>query len=186
MQYSNPMYFCHCSKDVNTVRKLVDDCVGSQLSASLRPHDAVSALGPMYHVHDRSHLPRMEACSRALSKLFEFCKTKKHEMTMGVHTTMQKVSALQSGIRDIRFQLSAFNEAMNHQDEIFAELKLVRRVGPAYRTCLAEVVRRKAMLKLYMGEAGQVAEKMARIRESEVNRREQLLKHLVTYNLTST
>lgn len=169
------------SKDVNTVRKLVDDCVGSQLSASLRPHDAVSALGPMYHVHDRSHLPRMEACSRALSKLFEFCKTKKHEMTMGVHTTMQKVSALQSGIRDIRFQLSAFNEAMNHQDEIFAELKLVRRVGPAYRTCLAEVVRRKAMLKLYMGEAGQVAEKMARIRESEVNRREQLLKHLVTY-----
>jgi autophagy-related protein 11 len=54
---------------------------------------------------------------------------------------MQKVTSLQSGIRDIRFQLSAFNEAMNHQDEIFAELKLVRRVGSAYRTCLAEVLR---------------------------------------------
>jgi hypothetical protein len=129
------------SKDVNTVRKLVDDCVGSQLSASLRPHDAVSALGSMYHVHGKSHLPRMEACSRAHSNLFEFCKTKKNEMTMGVHTSMQKVTSLQSGIRDIRFQLSAFNEAMNHQDEIFAELKLVRRVGSAYRTCLAEVLR---------------------------------------------
>lgn len=169
------------SKDVNTVRKLVDDCVGSQLSASLRPHDAVSALGPMYHVHDRSHLPRMEACSRALSKLFEFCQAKKHEMTMCVHTSMQKVSSLQSGIRDIRFQLSAFNEAMIHQDEIFAELKLVRRIGPAYKTCLAEVVRRKALMKLYMGQAGQVAEKMARMRETEVIRREQLLKHLVAY-----
>lgn len=169
------------SKDVNTVKKLVDDCVGSQLSASLRPHDAVSALGPMYHVHDRSHLPKMEACSRALSKLFEFCKAKKHEMTMFVHTSMQKVSSLQSGIKDIRLQLSAFNEAMIHQYEIFAELKLVRRVGPAYRTCLAEVVRRKAMMKLYMGQAGQVAEKMARIREAEVMRREKILHNLGAY-----
>ncbi|CAN6828156.1 unnamed protein product [Brassica oleracea] len=36
------------SKDVNTVKKLVDDCMSSQMYSSLRPHDAVSALGPMY------------------------------------------------------------------------------------------------------------------------------------------
>jgi autophagy-related protein 11 len=80
------------SKDVNTVRKLVDDCVGSQLSASLRPHEAVSALGSMYHVHGKSHLPRMEACNHAHSNLFEFFKTKKNEMTMGVHTSMYPFS----------------------------------------------------------------------------------------------
>ncbi|KAH9304596.1 hypothetical protein KI387_009000, partial [Taxus chinensis] len=164
-------------KDVKTVKKHVDNCLTSQLSASsLRPHDAVSALGPMYDAHDKNYLPRMEACSRELSTLFEFCKSKKHEMSMWVHTSMQKVASLQSGIRDIRFELSAFKEAMRHQDGIFAKLKSVRKIGPAYRACLAEVVRRKASMKLYMGQAGQLAEKLASRREFEVQRRMEFVK----------
>eukprot|EP00249_Psilotum_nudum_P024904 c29319_g1_i2 orf=674-3847(+) len=164
------------SKDVNTVKKLVDDCVSSQLSTSLRPHDAVSALGPMYDVHDKNHLPRVETCSDELGKLLEYCSTRKHEMSMCVHAYMQKVAALQSSFRDMRNQLSAFNEAMARQDEIFSDLKLVRRIGPAYKACFAEIVRRKAGMKLYMGQAGQLAEKLAHKREAEIARREEFLR----------
>ncbi|OVA10093.1 Autophagy-related protein 11 [Macleaya cordata] len=169
------------SKDVSTVKKLVDDCLSSQLSASLRPHDAVSALGPMYDVHDKSHLPTMQSCDRAVSKLLDFCRGRKDEMNLFVHNCMQKVAYIQFTIRDLRLQFPAFKEAMARQDDLFADLKLVRGIGPAYRACLAEVVRRKASMKLYMGMAGQLAERLATKRETEVRRREEFLKMQSVY-----
>ncbi|KAL6185496.1 hypothetical protein ACLB2K_041629 [Fragaria x ananassa] len=164
------------SKDVNTVKKLVDDCLSSQMSSSLRPHDAVSALGPMYDVHDKNHLPRMQACDNAISKLLDFCKDKKNEMNMFLHNYMQKITYISYIIKDAKLQFPVFKEAMVRQDDLFFEIKLVRRIGPAYRACLAEIVRRKASLKLYMGMAGQLAERLATKREAEVRRREEFLK----------
>ncbi|KAJ7979578.1 Autophagy-related protein 11 [Quillaja saponaria] len=165
------------SKDVSTVKKLVDDCLSCQLSSSLRPHDAVSALGRMYDVHDKSHLPRMEACDRAISKLLEICKDKKNEMNIFVHNYMQRITYVSHyEIKDTMLQFPVFKEAIVRQDDLFLDLKLFRGIGPAYRACLAEVVRRKATMKLYMGMAGQLAERLATKREVEVRRREEFLK----------
>ncbi|GMI81138.1 AUTOPHAGY-RELATED 11 [Hibiscus trionum] len=164
------------SKDVNTVKKLVDDCLSSQLSSSLRPHDAVSALGPMYDVHDKNHLPRMVACECAISELLDFCKDKKNEMNIFVHTYMQKTTYVTYHIKDVKLQFPVFKEAMVRQEDLFMDLKLVRGIGPAYRACLAEIIRRKASMKLYMGMAGQLAERLATKREVEVRRREEFLK----------
>lgn len=164
------------SKDVGTVKKLVDDCLACQLSSSLRPHDAVSALGPMYDVHDKNHLPKMEACERAISKLLEYCKDRKNEMNMFVHNYMQKITYVSYTIKDARLQFPVFKEAMVRQEDLFVDLKFVRGIGPAYRACLAEVVRRKANMKLYMGMAGQLAERLATKRELEVRTREEFLK----------
>ncbi|KAF8097512.1 hypothetical protein N665_0286s0022 [Sinapis alba] len=164
------------SKDVNTVKKLVDDCMSSQFSSSLRPHDAVSALGPMYEVHDKNHLPQMQDCYNSISELLHFCKNKKNEMNNFVHSYMQKITFVTYIIKDAKLQFPVFREAMVRQDDLFADLKLVRGVGPAYRACLAEVVRRKASMKLYMGMAGQLAENLAMKREAEVRRREEFLK----------
>ncbi|KAJ4953141.1 hypothetical protein NE237_029973 [Protea cynaroides] len=164
------------SKDVYTVKKLVDDCLSCQLSASLRPHDAVSALGPMYDVHDKHHLPKMLSYNYSISKLLNFCMDKKNEMNLFVHNCMQKVAYVQFMIRDVHLQFPAFKEAMARQDDHFEDLKLLRGIGPAYRACLAEVVRRKASMKLYMGMAGQLAERLAIKREVEVRRREEFLK----------
>lgn len=159
-----------------TVKKLVDDCLSGQLSSSIRPHDAVSALGPMYDVHDKSHLPRMQACDHSISKLLEICKNKKNEMSTFLHNYMQKVAYVSYIIKDAKLQFPVFREAMVHQDEVFADLKLLRRVGPAYRASLAEVVRRKESMKLYMAKAGQLAEKLATERELEIRRREEFQK----------
>jgi autophagy-related protein 11 len=62
------------------------------------------------------------------------------------------------------------------QEEVFAELLLVRKVASSYRACLAEVVRRKAYAELYMRKAGQLAERMARDRDAEVARREEFMR----------
>ncbi|KAK8581630.1 hypothetical protein V6N13_144645 [Hibiscus sabdariffa] len=164
------------SKDVNTVKKLVDDCLSSQLSSSLRPHDAVSALGPMYDVHDKNHLPRMLACECEISKLLDLCKDKKNEMNIFVHAYMQKTTYVTYHIKDVKLQFPVFKEAMVRQEDLFMDLKLVRGIGPAYRACLAEIIRRKASKKLYMGMAGQLAERLATKREAEVRRREEFLK----------
>ncbi|MCO5575332.1 hypothetical protein L7F22_029132 [Adiantum nelumboides] len=157
-------------KDVDTVRKLVDSL------GSLQPHDAIAALGPMYDVHEKNQLPKMEAYHLKMEKLLIFFRAKKHEMSVSLHTFMQRVAALQTSIRDMRNQLSAFNEAMEHEDDLFSDLKLVRKVGPGYRACLAEVVRRKASMKLYMGQAGQLAERMAKKRADEALRRDEFLR----------
>ncbi|KAG8367637.1 hypothetical protein BUALT_Bualt16G0092900 [Buddleja alternifolia] len=164
------------SKDVNTVKKLMDDCISCQLSSSLRPHDAVSALGPMYDSHEKSYLPKMQACEREIANLLDFCMGKKNEMNIFVHNYMQKVAYIQYTIKDVRYKFSVFQEALKRQNDQFEQLKVMRGVGPAYRACLAEVVRRKAALKIYMGKAGKLAEKLATDRDAEIRRREEFLK----------
>ncbi|XAR66723.1 hypothetical protein NMG60_11013043 [Bertholletia excelsa] len=164
------------SEDVNTVKKLVDDCLTAQLSSSLRPHDAVSAVGPIYDGHDKNYLPTIQGCERAISYLLDFFKDKKNEMNVFVHNYMQKIAYIQYTIKDVRYKFSVFTEAMKRQDDQFESLKVVRGIGPAYKACLAEVVRRKASMKLYMGMAGQLAEKLATKREAEVRRREEFIK----------
>lgn len=158
------------------VKKLVEDCLTSQPSDSLCPHDAASALGPMYEGHKKIYLPKLQACEHAISNLFKFCKDKKSEMIGFVHGYMQKIAYIQYTIRDVRYRFSVFNEAINRQNDQFGHLKVVRGIGPAYRACLAEIVRRKASMKLYMGMAGQLAEKLASKRESEVRKREEFIK----------
>ncbi|KAK4431898.1 Autophagy-related protein 11 [Sesamum alatum] len=169
------------SKDVNTVKKLVDDCLSGQMSSSLRPHDAVSALGPMYDSHEKDYLPKMQACESAISNLLNFCREKKNEMNMLVHSYMQKIAYIQYTIKDVRYKFSVFQEALKRQNDQFEQLKVVRGIGPAYRACLAEVVRRKAAMKIYMGKAGQLAEKLATERGAEVRRREEFFKEHGAY-----
>ncbi|XP_047942536.1 autophagy-related protein 11-like [Salvia hispanica] len=164
------------SEDVNTVKKLVEDCLSCQMSSSLRPHDAVSALGPMYDSHDQNHLPRMQACEGEISSLLDFCSDKKNEMNIFVHSFLQKIAYSQYKIKDIRYKFSLFREALKRQDEQFKPLKVVRGIVPAYRACLAEVVRRKEAMKIYMSKAGQLAEKLAMGRNTEVRRREEFLR----------
>ncbi|KAL4589931.1 hypothetical protein LXL04_002843 [Taraxacum kok-saghyz] len=164
------------SKDVGLVKKLIDDCLTSQLSTSLRPHDAVSALGPMYEGHDKSYIPKMQSCEGAISNLLTFCKSKKTEMNIFLHKYMQKIAYIQYTIKDIRNKFSLFTEALKRQNDQFDHLKVIRGIGPAYRACLAEIVRRKASMKLYMGMAGHLAEKLASKREVEIRRREEFLK----------
>lgn len=158
------------------MKKLVDDCLSCQISPSLRPHDAVSALGPMYDSHDKNYLPRMQACEGAISSLLDFCRDKKNEMNIFVHSFMQKIAYIQHKIKDVRYKFSVFHEALKRQDDQFEQLKVVRGIIPAYRACLAEVVRRKAATKIYMGKAGQLAEKLATERNTEVRRREEFLR----------
>ncbi|WOK95044.1 autophagy-related protein [Canna indica] len=163
------------SKDVDTAKKLVDDS-DLPLSPTLRPHDAVSALGRIYDVHEKSHIPNMQNCDHAMSKFLDKCLVKKNDMNLLVHLSMQKVKSVQFGIRDMMNELHAFQEVMGHQDKEFENLKFVNGIGQAYRACLAEIVRRKSSLKLYMGLAGQLAERLATEREAEIRRREVFFK----------
>ncbi|KAL9667506.1 hypothetical protein QQ045_001867 [Rhodiola kirilowii] len=169
------------SKDVSTVKKLVDDCLGGQLSSSLRPHDAVSALGPMYDVHAKNHLPKMDTCDRQISKLLDLFRDKKNEMNQFVHSYMQKITCATYLIKDARLQFPVFREAIRRQQSQFADLRVLRGIGPSYRASLAEIIRRKASVKLYMGMAGQLAERLATKREAEIRRREEFLKSQMAY-----
>ncbi|KAI9125692.1 hypothetical protein K1719_003110 [Acacia pycnantha] len=160
------------SKDVNTVKKLADDCLSSQLSLPLRPHDAVSALDPRYNVHGKDHLPTMQTCDHDISKLLEICKERKNEMNMFVHNFMQNITRGSDLIKYQKLQFPVFKKAMTDQDDLFKDLKLLHGIGPAYRACFAEVVRRKASTKFYKG----IAENLAKKREIETQKRLEFLR----------
>ncbi|KAF3329617.1 Autophagy-related protein 11 [Carex littledalei] len=164
------------SKDVDTAKKRVDECSRPNLSASLRPHDAVSAVGRIYEEHEKTHLPNMYSFDEAISSFLEKCKANKNRMNHLVHVSMQRVKSAQFSIKDTMNELHAFQEVMGHQDRDFENLKLVSGIGHAYRACLAEVVRRRSNFKLYMGLAGQLAERLATERETEIRRREGFLR----------
>ncbi|KAJ8750668.1 hypothetical protein K2173_015849 [Erythroxylum novogranatense] len=153
------------------VKKLVDNCWFPQLPPSLLPHDVVSTLGPMYDAHDKIHLPKMKACGYAISQL-EF-----------VHCTMQKqkISSVAFVVKDAMLQFPVFIQAMQCQDDIFRDLKMVYGIGCANRACFVEVVGRKESLKLYMGRAGRLAEIIATEREAEVRRRKECNKAYGSY-----
>ncbi|EFJ36260.1 hypothetical protein SELMODRAFT_79145 [Selaginella moellendorffii] len=161
-------------KDVTKVKRLSDDYSDGRYS-SMQVQDALLALGPMHDVQVKSHLPRMEDCDAELAKLLQQLVVGKNAMTLCVHQRMQSVASLQASIKLTRNQISGFREVMARQDENFEMLKQFRRVGSSYKACLAEVVRRKSYMKLYLGQAGQLAERMAAKREKEVVRREEFL-----------
>lgn len=107
---------CNCSKDVSTVKKLVDDAIReNQDSGAFRPHDLVLGLGPMYEVHKNNHLPRLEACDWDLQELQEHCTKSKNAMNLFVHGQLQLVASLQANIRDMRNRLAVFRDALSHQ-----------------------------------------------------------------------
>lgn len=161
---------------MDTAKKRVDECSRPNLSASLRPHDAVSAVGRIYEEHEKTHLPNMYSFDEAISSFLEKCKANKNRMNHLVHVSMQRVKSAQFSIKDTMNELHAFQEVMGHQDRDFENLKLVSGIGHAYRACLAEVVRRRSNFKLYMGLAGQLAERLATERETEIRKREGFLR----------
>lgn len=164
------------SRDVTEVKNLADEYLNCQVSASPRSHIAVSNLGPKYNAHEGDLLPKVRSCDHAMLELLDKCKNKKNYMNSQVHMCMQKVQSVQSTIKSMINKLHVFQEAMGQQDKDFENLKFVNGLYHAYRACLSEVVRRKSSLKLYMGQAGQLAERLAMEREAEIKRREEFLK----------
>ncbi|GBG66044.1 hypothetical protein CBR_g55388 [Chara braunii] len=173
------------TKDLGTVKKMVNECVegmrATERSASLRPLDVINHLHPMDQGHTSFQLPKMEECDRRLAHLVLYLRDCKNDMSRCVHMQLQKVAALQSTIRDMRFQLAAYREALDQQDKHFDELVRLHRVRPAYRVCLAEIVFRKAYSEWYKGQAEQLAEKIAQIRDAEVARREEFFQQQNVY-----
>mmetsp|Transcript_8377 Transcript_8377/g.29388 ORF Transcript_8377/g.29388 Transcript_8377/m.29388 type:complete len:898 (-) Transcript_8377:273-2966(-) len=170
------------AKDLNTVKKLVEDTVGqishdtSSSTSAMRPLDACSALDPMNESHLNSHLPTIEAADTQLERMLAYCVECKGAMSRCVCLQLQSISQLQSRIRDMRNKLAAFKEVGSRQEGLFRELQVVRRVPQSYRACLAEVARRHAYAQLYAAEAGKMAEQMGKYRDKEVTRREAFLK----------
>ncbi len=63
-------------------------------------------------------------------------------MSRDVVGQLQAISSQQMKIQSMRNKLAVFREAAAKEDDMFAQLLLVRRIPVAYRQCLAECMRR--------------------------------------------
>ncbi|GMH33246.1 hypothetical protein BSKO_01080 [Bryopsis sp. KO-2023] len=169
------------SKDLATVRKLVEDTVkllGSERLSSGAVHDACGAMESMDESHTGQFIPRMKECTAMLEEFCSHCLECKNRMTRDVLGQLQLISTQQSKIRDMKNKLAAFKEVAGKQDEAFAELMLVRRIPAAYKAALSECIRRKAWMEMYSGQAVRLAEHMGKVRTREVAKRETIQKEI--------
>lgn len=132
----------------------------------------------MNRVHRGEMLPRVRAAYAAAEELAQECLRQKNAMTAFVCDQLQRISSQQSKIRDMRNKLAAFSEVATKQADAFTQLGVVSHVPIAYRQCMAECVRRHASLELFKGQAGLLAERMGRMRDKEVARREAFKKRV--------
>lgn len=164
------------SQDFVRVQSLVEEAVHSlsarPSAASLGPLDAAGVMESMLEAHTTKLLPRLEAGDAVLLQFAEHCLECKKEMTQEVVEQLRAISAQQSKIGRTKGQLAVFRQVAGRQSEAIAELLLPRRLPSAYRHCLSECMRRKAFAQVYAGEAGRVAETMARLRAEELTARD--------------
>ncbi|GIL74831.1 hypothetical protein Vretifemale_4634, partial [Volvox reticuliferus] len=179
------------SKDLRTVRTLVEDVVRQLGSAAGGPtggglrqgglHDAAAAMEAIHETHRNRVLPRLAQLDSQLACFAARVEASKVAMSRDVLAQLQRISGQQSRIRDMKNKLAAFHEVLSRQDAAFAELRVVHRLPSAYRALLAEVVRRSAWHQLYSGQAGKLAEHMARVRDKEAGRRAAFVSQVARY-----
>ncbi|BDA42038.1 Autophagy-related protein 11 [Coccomyxa sp. Obi] len=171
--------------DYGQVQKLVEEAV-RQLSAaaaasSVTPLDKCQLMEQMNDNHVSQLLPRLRACDEHAAAFVQRCLDDKNQMMADVLAHLRAISGQQSKIRGLRAKLAILKEAAAKQEGATSELLLVRRIPAVYRQCLAECMRREAFGELYAGQAGQMAERMGRLRAKEVAKREDFLKHVERY-----
>ncbi|KAK9820447.1 hypothetical protein WJX72_010464 [[Myrmecia] bisecta] len=173
------------TSDFDKVQSLVEETVrqlrAGPSASSVQPLDACHVMETMHDSHVSQLLPQIQEADAQVERFAQHCLNCKNQMTRDVFGQLQKISAQQSKIRNMRNKLAAFKEVAMKQAEAFAELLLVRRIPAAYAHCLSECVRRKAFAELYSGQASQLAERMGRIRAKEVTKRDAFIKHVEAY-----
>ncbi|CAL8460904.1 g435 [Coccomyxa elongata] len=171
--------------DYGQVQKLVEEAVRqlSQAAAasSVTPLDKCQLMEQMNDNHVSQLLPRLRACDEHAAAFMQRCLDDKNQMMADVLAHLRAISGQQSKIRGLRSKLAILKEAAAKQEGATSELLLVRRIPAVYRQCLAECMRREAFGELYAGQAGQMAERMGRLRAKEVAKREDFLKHVERY-----
>uniref|UniRef100_A0AAV1V5J4 Autophagy-related protein 11 C-terminal domain-containing protein n=1 Tax=Peronospora matthiolae TaxID=2874970 RepID=A0AAV1V5J4_9STRA len=93
-----------------------------------------------------------------------------------VHSTLRRVSILQSKIRDFETSLAVFREALAAQKQHFHELEHLEKLPESYVACLKEISRRLKYGRLFSDRIQSMAEELAQMRGDEVQHREEFLR----------
>ncbi|EIE22022.1 hypothetical protein COCSUDRAFT_48029 [Coccomyxa subellipsoidea C-169] len=173
------------NSDYGQVQKLVEEAVrqlsAAAVSSAVTPLDKCQLMEQMNDNHVSQLLPRLRACDDHVAAFAQRCLDDKNQMMADVLAHLRAISGQQSKIRGLRSKLAILKEAAAKQEGATSELLLVRRIPAVYRQCLAECMRREAFGELYAGQAGQMAERMGRLRAKEVAKRDAFLKHVERY-----
>lgn len=138
--------------------------------------DACRMLESLHQRHQSSELPDMADTDAKLAALQRNAASLKASSTQSLLETLQRISSLQSSIRDLGNRLAVLREAAQQQQAAVGELRHVQCMPTAYEACIAEVARRGQYGRTYLATAEKMAEKLAKLRDDEVLAREKFLK----------
>eukprot|EP00742_Colponemidia_sp_Colp-10_P003782 GILJ01004026.1.p1 GENE.GILJ01004026.1~~GILJ01004026.1.p1 ORF type:complete len:920 (+),score=179.97 GILJ01004026.1:118-2877(+) len=144
--------------------------------ASIKPLEVCQRLEDMKSLHATNQFAKLKQHFEFIQNVANACTESKAILTKSMHERLQAVSYVQSKIRDLGNKMAVLAEAVSRQDAAFNELLHIHKMPRAYKACLTEVGRRRAFKKMYMTHAQAFAERMAKVREEEENRRERFLR----------
>mmetsp|Transcript_10565 Transcript_10565/g.36866 ORF Transcript_10565/g.36866 Transcript_10565/m.36866 type:complete len:1028 (-) Transcript_10565:220-3303(-) len=148
----------------------------TSVSQSTDVLDACRVLEAMHQRHQSSELPDMADADAKLAAVQRRAAALKSSSTQALLDALQRISALQSNIRDLGNRLAVLREGAQQQQAAVGELRHVQCMPTAYQACIAEVARRGEYGRTYLATAEKMAERLAKLRDDEVAARERFLK----------
>jgi len=121
-------------------------------------------------------VPQMEEDDAALLKMMEQIARHKTDAMKRMKMRLRQVSVAQSAIQKVLSQVSVLREALDRWCVDVSHMEHVQELPTAYRDFMAEVRRRRAYGEAVAATAGAMMERLAYMRDEEVNMRERFLR----------
>nr|CCA15096.1 conserved hypothetical protein [Albugo laibachii Nc14] len=148
----------------------------SMMYASTNALEICRGLDELHMEQQHDMIPNAERLDTEIKKQVEEVANAKCSGFRMVCINLRDISRLQSKIRDFEHSLAALKEAFLVQKSHFKELEHLEQLPDAYRACLREIRRRKRYGRKFSSRIQAMAEKLATLREEEVEHREIFLR----------
>lgn len=106
--------------------------------------------------HTEDLLPRTKVVDEQLESFMDKCISVKQDITRNVYKQLNAISSIQTATRTVRKHITALRELRKWQSDRFQQIEAISQLPMLYRSCLAEVRRRRAFAELFSQRATMV------------------------------
>ncbi|KAL6061315.1 Ubiquitin domain containing protein [Balamuthia mandrillaris] len=126
-------------------------------------------------------LDRLTKIDSSVRSIMNACADSKTRLSQCVHMRLQRISVLQSNIRDVANKVIVFREALSRQKQAFAQLVYVKYLPEAYAASMEEVGRRKVFADILQEAFNRFRSALKKLEEQEIRERQLFLSKFGRY-----
>ncbi|KAI8817657.1 uncharacterized protein EV422DRAFT_508743 [Fimicolochytrium jonesii] len=164
-------------RDISKVEEAIEEI---RLSSSMA-RDRMTSLEHLHQIHRDEYLPNVSESDILIrNKTSNMLDSKRH-LSETVLMRLQTISSIQSKIATVSPTISDLSNTLNSHTQAFAQLLHVHRMPAAWGATLAEIVRRREFVRVFISKAREMADCLGKFRIQEEKRRDTFRNEIVKY-----